>query len=286
LGVGSPQIDPGTIVSTDPPPSPLAKDFPAGSPAQGQWYIRWGAEPIDLHLSGPRSRLDRFIEKIGITAGPGSIFNHNYFEVVNGDGQVVKRIQGLGLNEKWEMSGTGRLVGLVVDGHYTRFSDDPLQRHDPHPKLHNQLQHADRAGRTKEIYRGSEQDVLSLYGGMIRATLDINNRGPEFFVFGQDGPNSNGFHATLFKVLRDMTAARGEDIRKHDPPGWDIGLDRVIPGIKGQALNCTNLDELRQQVTALERLAAEQRQALVKNISAPLQTTIPDPACPSPPPPS
>lgn len=234
------------------------------------WKIRYGAEPIDLHLTGKGTHSDKFIEnKLGITAGPGGIFNHNYIEILNPDSEVVKRVHGLGLEPKdgqLEMTGKGRLIGLVVDGKYTPFSDDPIQRDDPHPHLPNNLQHAESSNRfgenpTKIVFNGTERQVMEIYGAMLNSSIDINNQGIKFDLLRL---NSNTFNAEMKEKVTQISGILGVKVKSHDPSGWDIGSDpekiQTAPATRVKAWD--SMLELRNHIDTLEKAAHEQWETL------------------------
>ncbi len=230
------------------------------------WKIRYGAEPIDLHLTGKGTRSDKFIEnRLGITAGPGGIFNHNYIEILNPNNEVVKRVHGLGLEPKddqLEMTGKGRLIGLVVDGKYTPFSDDPIQRDDPHPRLPNNLQHAESLSLfgenpTKIVFNGTEREVMEIYGAMLNSSIDINNQGIKFDLLRL---NSNTFNAEMKEKVNQISGILGVKVKSHDPSGWDIGSDpekiQTAPATRVKAWD--SMLELRNHIDTLEKAAHEQ----------------------------
>jgi hypothetical protein len=68
---------------------PVNKTFKDASEGEDGWQIRYGAEPIDLHLFKKLGRddIDKSIERQGMTAGIGSVFNHNYIEILNPSGR-------------------------------------------------------------------------------------------------------------------------------------------------------------------------------------------------------
>lgn len=250
----------------------ISEHFDSATEGSRNWSIRFGAEPIDLHLTGKGTQADKFLEnKAGITAGVGSVFNHNYIEVVNPDGQVTKRVHGIGLDQNWQMTGSGRLVGFVTDGKYTKFSDDPLQKDDPHATKQNQLQHADEDGYTKTVFRGNERQVLQLYGGLVQSTIEINRQNSEFGLLGQKNPNSNSYNAEMKEKLNEMTDRLGIRVESHNAPGWDIGSDFDMKTESAKTISSPSLAELRKDVDQLEQTAAQQLTTLKQNIKADLQ---------------
>jgi hypothetical protein len=239
---------------------PVNKTFKDASEGEDGWQIRYGAEPIDLHLFKKLGRddIDKSIERQGMTAGIGSVFNHNYIEILNPSAEVVKRVHGMGLelkDGKLEMTGSGRLVGLVVDGKYTKFeNDDPVQRDDPHTKPHN-LQHADT--HTKVVYTGSERAVMEIYGAMIRGSIEINNKDIKFGLFGL---NSNTFNAEMKEKVNQISEKMKVTVNDYDPPGWDVGSDNEV--IETQPANRVktwgSMNELRDYIDLLEQTAHKQ----------------------------
>jgi hypothetical protein len=200
---------------------------------ENNWAIRFGTEPIDLHLGGKGTGFDKFVEDdLGITAGVGSVFNHNYIEFGRmndaGEFETVKRVHGLGLDENWEMTGGGRLVGMVIDGKHTPFSADPIQKDDPHATKPNQLQHADETNwlsdnATEIVFQGTEQQVMQMYAATVAATIEVNSQGNQFGMMGQNSPNSNSFNTEMKQKINEIGKALGLEIGEHDAGGWDIG---------------------------------------------------------------
>lgn len=201
-----------------------------------------------------------------MTAGPGGVFNHNYIEILNPAGEVVKRVHGIGLEAKdgkLEMTGSGRLVGLVVDGKYTTFeNDDPIQRDDPHAKKPHNLQHADetrmlRGEFTKTVFKGSEREVMEIYGAMIRGSIEINNKDIRFDLFSL---NSNTFNAEMKEKVDQIAKQMGVEVGSHDAPGWDVGSDdRTLETDKASRVKTWgSMSELRNYIDALEQTSHKQ----------------------------
>lgn len=267
---------------------PVKEKFIDASEGERGWQIRYGAEPIDLHLLGKNSRADKFLEGHGVTAGVGSVFNHNYIEILNPSGEVVKRVHGMGLEPKdgkLEMTGSGRLVGLVVDGKYTTFEkDDPVQRDDPHATKPHNLQHADKQDYTKTVFTGSERDVMEIYGAMIRGSIEINNKDLYFSLFGL---NSNTFNAEMKEKVDQIAEKMGVKVEDHDAPGWDVGSDdtKIDTMPASRVKTWGSMSELRAYIDVLEKTSYEQwitlnQEALIdgKNIlDVNLQIPIPTP---------
>lgn len=255
-----------------------------GSAETQAWAIRAGAEPVDLHLlGGPGSAADEFVEdNLGITAGIGGFFNHNYLEIgrigADGEFEAVKRIHAIGVDENFEMAPDGRLVGIVVDGEHTRFSDDPIQRNDPHDQKQNQLQHADEESMTKVIFEGTERQVMEMYGAMVKATIELNNQDPEFGLLGQGSPNSNSFNTEMKEKVQQMAEKLGFDIKSHDADGWDIGWDYELDTSQATLHSWASREELHDYIDTLEQKAAEQFNQLKQDGTAQdLETKIPRP---------
>ncbi len=248
----------------------------------GGWKIRYGAEPIDLHLIDDKGKP----QDPGVTmisAGPGAVFNHNYIEIMNPDGDVVKRVHGMGLDENWKMTGGGRLVGFVTDGKYTKFSDDHIQQDDPHVSKSNNLQHADVKNMiggdyTKVVFTGTEREVLQMYGTLVRSTIEINNQDPKFGLLGQFLPNSNTFNAEMKEKLGQISKELGLEIGTHNALGIDIGSNPdMLETERATKIFCTeSLPELRSKIDQLEQLAAQQLKTLCGDINADLETKPPD----------
>ncbi len=240
---------------------PVNETFKDASEGERGWKIRYGAEPIDLHLlkKAGKPDWDKSIEAKGMTAGPGGVFNHNYIEILNPAGDVVKRVHGLGLERKGdtlEMTGSGRLVGLVVDGKYTTFEkDDPVQRDDPHATKPHNLQHADTY--TKTVFTGSEREVTEIYGAMIRGSIEINNKDLSFGLFGL---NSNTFNAEMKEKVNEIAGQMGVKVESHDAPGWDVGSDdSTIETTKASRVKTWgSMSELREYIDTLEKTSYEQ----------------------------
>ncbi len=236
------------------------------------WAIRFGAEPIDLHIADKKLGIDTSLLSgfDGAVGGPGRIFNHNYIEIgtldQEGNFESRKRIHGIGLDKYGKMTGEGTLIGFVIDGKHTRFEDDPIQADDPHKTRRNQLQHAlvkNRTGGdyTKIVYKGSEAGVMALYAAMVQATIQFNDdaKRNEFHLLGQTGPNSNSFNSLMKRILNAAARERGDTIDAHDAWGWDIGHDYKIPLYTAFRVPTTMpLPELRYLVDGLEKRAAEQ----------------------------
>ena len=247
---------------------PVKEKFIDASEGEHGWQIRYGAEPIDLHLFKKLGRkdIDKSIEAKGVTAGPGGVFNHNYIEILNPAGEVVKRVHGIGLEAKdgkLEMTGSGRLVGLVVDGKYTTFeNDDPIQRDDPHAKKPHNLQHADeirmlRGEFTKTVFKGSEREVMEIYGAMIRGSIEINNKDIRFDLFGL---NSNTFNAEMKEKVNQIAKLMGVEVGSHDAPGWDVGSDdkKIDTADASRVKTWGLMSDLRDYIDALEQTSHKQ----------------------------
>lgn len=238
---------------------PVNETFKDVTEGERGWKIRYGAEPIDLHLLGKGSRGDKWLESHGVTAGIGGVFNHNYIEILNPSGEVVKRVHGMGLEPKdgkLEMTGSGRLVGLVVDGKYTKFeNDDPIQRDDPHATKPHNLQHADT--HTKVVFTGSEREAMEIYGAMIRGSIEINNKDIKFGLFGL---NSNTFNAEMREKVSQITEKIGVKVGDYDAQGWDVGSnDATIRTTEASRVKTWgSMSELRGYIDVLEQTAHEQ----------------------------
>ncbi|MCE7887326.1 MAG: hypothetical protein DYH13_07480 [Alphaproteobacteria bacterium PRO2] len=241
--------------------NPVNEIFNDVNEGEHGWQIRYGAEPIDLHLFGKGSRIDKGLESAGITAGIGSVFNHNYIEILNPSGEVVKRVHGMGLEPKdgkLEMTGSGRLVGLVVDGKYTIFEkDDPVQRDDPHAVKPHNLQHADFKDYTKTVFTGNEREIMEIYGAMIRGSIEINNKDIKFDLFGL---NSNTFNAEMREKVNEISKEMGIKVKDHDAPGWDVGFDekKIHTTEASRVKTWGSMSELRDYIDTLEKTAHEQ----------------------------
>lgn len=254
------------------------------------WAIRFGAEPIDLHLTDQKKPLlKKIIEgTLNISAGIGSVFNHNYIEVgtIRRDGafETRKRITGVGLDQNWQMAPTGRLVGLVLNEKHTLFNIDPIQVDDGHPAIQNQLQHAQAESwlgdpYTKIISTGDEKKILGLYGMMIQSVIEFNNRGfskTEYSLLGQTNPNSNSFAFSLQEALQKAAANNGSNIMPYSVSGWDIGSSYKIDFVEYADMP-EDIDTLREYVDSLERTAAEQIVLLQKDLKTETKVSLPSP---------
>ncbi len=260
----------------------------AKAPDGAKWAIRFGAEPIDLHIADKTIGLSKkFVEKsMGITAGPGGIFNHNYIEIgtIGPDGKFEsrKRIHGVGLDKDGKMTGDGRLVGLVIDGERTKFENDPLQKDDPGAHR-NQLQHANvknpvmGGDYTKIVLTGSEEQIMRLYADMVKGTIDMNNRGRQamsFGLLGQEAPNSNSFNGAMKQILARSVHAMGLKIENHDAWGIDIGSTYDMKPDVSPTENM-DLPTLRAHVDELERAANEQLEGIQKDMGTNVKTPVP-----------
>ncbi len=254
---------------------------------ENNWAVRFSVEPIDLHLGGKGTGYDRFVEDtIGITAGVGSVFNHNYIEFgrINdaGDFETVKRVHGLGLDENWEMTGGGRLVGMVVDGKYTPFSADPIQRDDPHATKPNQLQHADVQNWLSDnnsviAFQGTEQQVMQLYAATVSATIEANFQGHQFGMMGQHAPNSNSFNAEMKEKITEIGAALGLEIGEHNAGGWDIGSGFDMHISEPRLREWATPEAMSAYIDNLEKTAAKQLETLqTQGIDTDLKSTSTD----------
>jgi hypothetical protein len=270
----------------------IKSSFDVAREGANGWQIRYGAEPIDLHLFGKGTRVDKALERIGITAGIGGSFNHNYIEIMNPDGDVVKRIHGLGLDPKdgkLEMTGGGRLIGLTIDGKYTDFSQDPVQHDDPHETKPHNLQHADTKNwfgedATKIVFKGSEREVMEIYGAMLRGSIEINNQDIKFDLFGL---NSNTFNAEMKEKVQQIATKMGVTVESHDPSGIDIGSDdgKISTLEASRVKTWGTMQELRDYIDTLEQTSHEQWLALNREslqngkeiTSIDLNTRIPGP---------
>lgn len=275
---------------------PIPEDQPtefdktgAKAPDGAKWAIRFGAEPIDLHIADKTLGLSKkFVEKsMGVTAGPGGVFNHNYIEIgtidSNGNFESRKRIHGIGIDKDGNMTGDGRLVGFVVDGARTKFENDPLQKDDPHAVHRNQLQHASVKNQiggdyTKIVLTGSEEQIMRLYADMVKGTIDMNNRGRQsmsFGLLGQEAPNSNSFNGAMKQILAKSAQSMGLKIENHDAWGIDIGSTYDMkPDVS--PTEKMDLPTLRAHVDELERTASEQLKGIQGNLES--NTKVPVPA--------
>jgi len=246
-----------------------------------RWAIRMGAEPVDMHLGGKGTAWDMFVENdLGFTAGVGGMVNHNYIEVGRfndaGEFEVMKRVHGLGLDANMEMTGGGRLVGFVVDGKYTPFSRDPIQRDDPHATRPNQLQHADEENwfsdnATKIVFEGSERQVLQLYGAMVESTIELNKQN---LGFSLTDLNSNSFNSAMKEKLTQMGGHLGITIGTHDAGGWDLGSGTDLNTSPARLYQWESMGDLRGHIDSLERAAATQLQTIYRDgIDVDLGTT-------------
>ncbi|WP_274630829.1 hypothetical protein [Arvimicrobium flavum] len=193
----------------------------------------------------------------------------------------MKTLATVGLDENFEMTGGGRLVGMVIDGKHTPFSADPIQRDDPHAAKANQLQHADVENwlgdnYTKVVFEGSEREVLTLYGSLVEVTIELNNQDLDFGLLGQNAPNSNSFNAEMKEKLGQIGGHLGIAIGDHDASGWDIGKKLDLATVDAKLYAWQPIDDMRARVDQLERTAAQQLQTLkAEGIDTDLNTAIP-----------
>lgn len=183
-----------------------------------------------------------------------------------------------------QMTGGGRLVGLVVDGKHTPFSEDPVQRDDSHHSKENQLQHADvknltGGDYTKIVFVGSEREVLGLYGDMIEDTIEINNQDQGFGLLR--GPNSNTFNSEMKEQLENSANRLGisDRLGAHDAWGWDIGNspDKLTTKDGHTISSAIPMEDIRTYVDNLEQAAASQWNAIKTNgVNIDLNTTTPN----------
>lgn len=299
----------------------MASDaFEQAAEGKQNWAIRGGSEPFDFHgFVGKGTLWDKFVENLGMQSGIGGFASTSYIEIGTVDDEdnfhVAKRIQGMGLNEDWEMEGlTQRFVSFVTDGKYTPFrahadgenpyeqegpyEGDLIYRDDPHESLPNQLQHADGPDRTGLLFQGTEREVLQIYAAMVRTSIEMNNRDLTFGLLGQSGeePNSNTLYAELKEDMREMGAAMGIPERIQDFSGpqerWHkllispllLALDSNIGEDAGRIttdaakpVTVATLADLRGYVDALERTAADQLNTLRPDTSQDLETPLPRP---------
>jgi len=280
--------------------------FEQAAEGQQNWAIRFGAEPIDIHMFGRNNGWDNFVEdKLGITAGVGSFANHLYVEVgkVDDDGgfSTLKRIHGFSINQDDDgnllmaKEPDGRSFLMVVDGVHTPFSMDPIYQDDPHSNKVNQLQHADAIwansderfywvndpenDATRIAFQGSEREVLQLYNAMIVGALELNNQDLEYGALGGEGsPNGNSHRSEMIEKLDQVAEQLGIHILPHNPKGWDPGKNDVLETSRASIMTTGSLSDLRDHTKALEIAASEQLKTVIASSNdVDLNTTIPTP---------
>lgn len=227
----------------------------------GEWTVVFGSEPIDLHMlrkSGFPEAEKAIEDFTGLQAGIGGVFNHNYIEVRNPDGNVFRRAHGVGLDENWEMTGGGRLVAMITGTPQTPFSADPIQRDDPSSSHPNMLQHGDDPDQARVVFRGSEMQVMQMYRGIAHDANQMNIKGYNFGLLGQLDPNSNSAFGELREGLKSTAAQLGVKLEKFDPSGWDIGRSHELD-INHLAIKPDEtLQDVKNDIARLERENATQ----------------------------
>jgi len=287
--------------------------FLEATEGQQNWAIRAGAEPFDFHgFVAKGTAWDRFVEdNLGITAGIGSIANTNYLEVgtidAKGDFHVAKRIHAMGLSENWEMDGgESRLVVFAVDGKYTPFTADTpegekyegdlIQRDDPNALKPNELQHSrdevttlgdvigvgdpEENDYSRIIFQGTEREVLELYGGMLDAVIELNNKDPEEMGFKLFTRNSNAVNSEMKEKMGEMAKALGIDperIAQHDAVGIDFGRDHALDTQTASPVRTwDSIEDVRAGIDAREQAAASQLDTMRnEGTFTPLNTPLP-----------
>lgn len=285
--------------------------FSDATEGEQNWAIRYGAEPVDLHMTGLSNDRGETREPgfWNITAGPAGFTNHNYIDIgrINdaGEFETLKRIQALAIDKNLTMldPGNSRLFGFVIDGQYNTFEeDDMVLADDPHHERARDFQHADvedydladiftgddpTDDYTHIVFQGSERDVMQIYAGMVAATIEINNQDPEFSAAADlswnwmvgEAPNSNTFNAEMKEVANKIAEHLGVEIGEHDPSGWDIGATPdMLETTEPTVATWDSIDDLRAYVDRLEQASSEQwRTIQEKGFDTDLETEIPTP---------
>jgi hypothetical protein len=227
-------------------------------------------------------KLDHALNQI-FHGGVMAAGNHLYIEVGrvddNGNFETLKRIHGYSIKDteggtKLATEPKGKMFTMVVDGHHTAFSDDPIYQMDPHKDLPNQLQSATDDfllgdGATRLVFQGTQREVMTLYSGLLEATITLNNENLDYDALQNGAPNGNTTHEALRQTLSQMVEAlHGKTIPEFDPSGldhfwWGDSLD--APNILDPKIfECAPLQDVMERVDALEKTAAEQWKAVKK----------------------
>lgn len=260
-----------------------SNNFNIATESENNWAIRYGAEPTDAHIAKKLGfpKIDNFLNEI-FHGGVMAAGNHLYLEVgrINEDGdfQTLKRIHGYSIKNtedgiKFATEPDGKMFTMVVDGNYTKFSEDPIYQMDPHATKPNQLQSADDSfvfgeQATKIAFQGTERDVMSLYASLLKTTIALNKEDMKYDALQNGAPNGNTINQVLKENLSETAAIMYLDgIANHDPSSidhflWGDALDNPEPPIN--IYECSHIDVIREQVDQLEKTAAEQWQ-LVKS---------------------
>lgn len=225
-------------------------------PVSEMTAIRYGAEPVDMHLWGRNTLIDNALEdNFGLNAGLLGMTNILYIEfgAIDDEGQFSPARRMYAFEEN--MQPFGNMVAGVYGSEQIPFYADPMYDDDPHRTRCGQLQSVDGdylwPGETQIMFEGTPEQVSEIYTLSLQKLIEFSSHNHKFGPLGNNSPNGNSFFGQMSQEINTQIERYGHSAPEFNPSGIDIGVQW-----EGEFAN-SELD-LPSDPIELERIIANQ----------------------------